>query len=141
MTPTAQQFPFVATDPSLGEAGRLPYLPLTLTLKGRTVSVVALVDSGSTLNVMPYQVGIQLGAIWEEPATAVRLTGNLANEPAKVLIAEGTVGSISPIRLAFAWTRSQAVPVILGQVNFFMEFDVCFFRSRGVFELSPRSDD
>jgi len=38
----------------------------------------------------------------------------------------------------FAWTRAENVPLILGQVNFFMEFDVCFYRSQLAFNLSPR---
>ena len=28
--------------------------------------------------------------------------------------------------------------MILGQVNFFMEFDVCFFRSQAAFEINPK---
>jgi hypothetical protein len=44
-----------------------------------------------------------------------------------------------PVRLAFAWAQSNAVPVLLGQVNFFMEFDVCLFRSAGHFEVKPKS--
>ncbi len=44
-----------------------------------------------------------------------------------------------PARLAFVWARTDAVPVILGQVNFFLEFDVCFFRSRGLFDVRPKS--
>ena len=39
------------------------------------------------------------------------------------------------MRLAFAWTNSNDLPVILGQVNFFFEFDVCFLRSRLLFEI------
>jgi hypothetical protein len=27
------------------------------------------------------------------------------------------------------------VPVIFGQMNFFLEFDVCFYRSQGVFDV------
>jgi hypothetical protein len=30
------------------------------------------------------------------------------------------------------------VAMILGQVNFFMEFDVCFFRSQAAFEVTPK---
>ena len=138
MIPPIQQFPFVAAaDPALGEVGRLPYLPLTLTLKGRSVSVTALVDSGSTVNVLPYEVGLDLGAVWEEQGAEVRLSGNMANVTARVLTADGIIGDLSPIRLGFAWARSRNVPVILGQMNFFLEFDVYFFRSRGVFEVKP----
>lgn len=39
------------------------------------------------------------------------------------------VASFPPVERAFAWTQATDVPMILGQVNFFVEFDVCFFRS------------
>jgi len=43
------------------------------------------------------------------------------------------------VRLAFAWTRNNAVPVILGQTNFFLAFDVTFRRKRSEVELLPAS--
>jgi hypothetical protein len=51
----------------------------------------------------------------------------------------GIVGALPSARLVFAWTRAPSVPVILGQVNFFMEFDVCFYRSRSLFEVKSKS--
>jgi len=39
------------------------------------------------------------------------------------------------LRLALAWADSDQVPFLLGQFNFFQAFDVCFFRTRGVFEI------
>jgi hypothetical protein len=97
-----------------------------------------LLDTGSAVNVLPYDVGGQLGAVWEHHTIPVRLTGNLAREEARVLIVSANVGNFPTVRLAFAWTRTNMVPVILGQVNFFLEFDVCFFRSRSVFEVKPK---
>ncbi|HID51293.1 MAG TPA: hypothetical protein EYP41_04545 [Anaerolineae bacterium] len=47
------------------------------------------------------------------------------------------VDEFSPVRLAFAWVKSDNVPLILGQTNFFMEFDVCFYRSKMTFEINP----
>lgn len=134
----AEVFPFVVADPVAGEASRLPYLPITLQFQGSSLSVSALLDTGSTVNVLPYEVGLQLGAAWDLQTTTVRLTGNLANEPARVLTVVGTIGNLPPARLVFAWTRASAVPVILGQVNFFMEFDVCFYRSRSLFEINTK---
>lgn len=137
MIPQAEQFPFVEIDARAGKAGRLPYLPLTLAFQGRSIPVMGLVDSGSTITVLPYDVGIQLGAVWEQQTTAVQLTGNLAHSEARVLIVAATVAKFPLVRLAFAWTQAQIVPIILGQVNFFMEFDVCLFRSRSMFEVKP----
>jgi hypothetical protein len=43
------------------------------------------------------------------------------------------------MRLAFAWVKNNQVPLILGQTNFFLEFDICFYRSQLEFEIQPRS--
>ena len=135
MTPKAQRFPYVEVDASLGPASALPYVPITLAYGRREVSVSGLVDSGAALNVLPYGIGVHLGAVWDEQPTPARLTGNLAASDARAIILTATVARFAPVRLAFAWTRSDEVPVILGQVNFFMEFDVCLFRARSVFEI------
>lgn len=49
------------------------------------------------------------------------------------------VGEFEPVRLAFAWVKGKDVPLILGQTNFFMEFNVCFYRSKLEFEVMPKS--
>jgi hypothetical protein len=54
------------------------------------------------------------------------LGGNLGELTAMPLVVTGTVGDYPPVRLAFAWTRADNVPLILGQMNFFREFDICF---------------
>jgi hypothetical protein len=83
--------------------------------------------------VLPYTLGVQLGFDWDQQTRSVQLSGNLASVDARVIVLSAVVGSFAPVRLAFAWARTDKVSVILGQVNFFMEFDVCFFRSRGLF--------
>jgi len=114
----------------------LPFLPVCLRFSDSAVETPALLDTGATVNVMPYGMGLELGANWQQQTTPVKLTDNLANLPAKALLVETTVGNFAPVRLAFAWT--QAVPLILGQINFFMEFDMCFFRAKGFFEIVPK---
>lgn len=61
-----QRFPFVEIDPMLGSASALPYAPITLQPGDRKVQISGLIDSGSTLNVLPFDVGLQLGAVWEK---------------------------------------------------------------------------
>lgn len=133
-----QRFPYVEIDPSLGSASTLPFAPITLKLGGNTASVSALVDSGAAFSVLPYDVGIQFGAVWEQQSVPVRLAGNLADSDARAILVTATIGEFAPVRLAFAWTRNNQVPIILGQINFFMEFDVCFFRSQSTFEIKPK---
>ncbi len=71
---------------------------------------------------------------------AVSLTGNLAQYEARAVLLQAAVGQFQPVQLVFAWTQARDVPLILGQVNFFMEFDVCFYRSRLQFEIVPKSN-
>src|SRR5438874_13733395 len=118
MMPHAAQFPFVATAPGLGAASLLPYLPITLAFRQQVVQVMGLLDTGATVNVLPYGVGQQLGANWDEQTTTVQLTGNLAQQEARALVVTATVSRFPPVRLAFAWTKSDAIPVLLGLVNF-----------------------
>jgi hypothetical protein len=141
MTVPSERFPYVEVDPSLGPASALPYMPLSLAYGQRTVQASGLVDSGAALNVLSYEVGLQLGLVWEQLTIPVRLTGNLAESDARAVVLTATVGALEPVRLAFAWTHNREVPVILGQVNFFMEFDVCFYRSRSLFEIRPQGSD
>lgn len=136
----SQRFPFIATDPALPDASLLPMLPLVLSHAEHNMSVAALLDTGATVNVLPYQVGVDLGAIWDKQTTPVRLSGNLAQLEARVLIATAVVQTFKPVRLAFAWTRADDIPVILGQVNFFLEFDVCFFRAQRFFEVTRKTE-
>ncbi|MBD2777608.1 retroviral-like aspartic protease [Iningainema tapete] len=133
-----KRFAFIERINSLGVSSSMPYLPLTLTYRNRSVEVMALLDTGASVNVLPYDIGLQLGAVWEEQTTSVRLSGNLARLQARGLVVSAIVDEFSPILLAFAWTESREAPLILGHVNFFAEFDVCFYRSDLAFEIRPR---
>ncbi|MEB3295431.1 MAG: hypothetical protein VKJ24_19935 [Synechococcales bacterium] len=46
---------------------------------------------------------------------------------------QGTVDRFPTVDLAFAWTQAPNVPVILGHMNFFLLFDVCFYRAELAF--------
>lgn len=136
MTPPAERFPFVARDPALGSASLAPMPPLTLA-GPRRLAVSALLDSGAALNVLPHGTGLRLGFDWHAQTTAVRLTGNLASAEARVVLVDATVARFRPVRLAFAWAENDDMPILLGQVIFFIAFDVCFYRSQAAFEVRP----
>jgi hypothetical protein len=138
MTAVAQQFPFVPRDPNLGNASLAPMLPLTV-IGSQQIATTGLVDSGAAINVLPYSLGIELGFDWDKETRSVDLSGNLATVEARVVVVSAVVGNFPPVRLAFGWAHVDAISVILGQVNFFLEYDVCFFRTRSIFEVRPRS--
>lgn len=134
-----ERFEYTSANAQVGEAGFLPQLSLTMTRENQSVTASGLLDTGATVNVLPYHIGFQLGAKWDPQATAITLTGNLSLFPARPFIVLASVGSFPPTRLVFAWTQAEDVPLILGQVNFFMEFDVCFYRSQRAFDVRPKS--
>jgi hypothetical protein len=123
---------------SQGESAQRPLLPGIL-IGAHNVAVTALIDSGSDVNVLPYEIGVQLGANWNQQTISVALSGNLARYEAKGLRVIAQVGNLGPVRLVFAWTEKSDIPVILGQTNFFDAFDICFFRSDGFFEVKRRT--
>ena len=116
----------------------MPFLPLELRFKDREpVAARGLPDSGATVNVLPYGLGLRLGLVWEAQTTLVKLTGNLAAHEARAVLLHGRVSDFAPVPLVFAWSRLESVPLLLGQVNFFEAFDVCFHRARRQFEVEP----
>ena len=116
----------------------LPRVPLLLSIRDQLLETVGLVDSGATVNVLPFDLGVKVGATWNDEKAVISLTGNLASFPAIPLLLNVTIGKYPPVKLAFAWVRNNQVPLILGQTNFFMEFDVCFYRSLLEFEIKPK---
>lgn len=110
----AERFSFTETDKSLGAASYLPFLPLTLIHRSHLLQVSGLLDTGSAVNVLPLDVGSQLGAVWDEQTVPVYLTGTLAHLEARGLVLSARIGQFAPVRLAFAWTQSNDVPLILG---------------------------
>ncbi len=132
------QFPYVAVRNSRGETAVRPMLPMSITYDGTTIEASGLLDTGADVNVLPYQLGISLGGNWEQARTGLQLSGNLAQFEARGILLTCTIRQLPPVRLAFAWTQAENVPLLLGQVNFFTEFDVCFFQARGPFEVRPK---
>ncbi|MBW4618079.1 MAG: retroviral-like aspartic protease family protein [Cyanosarcina radialis HA8281-LM2] len=135
----AQRFSFTEGFDTFGVPDALPQLPLLLTYRSSSVEVAALLDTGASVNVLPYSVGVQLGAVWEEQTTSVMLAGNLAAIEARGLLVSARIGNFAPVRLVFAWSLSDDTPLLLGRMNFFLEFDVCFYRSQLALEIRPKS--
>ncbi|WP_373538635.1 retropepsin-like aspartic protease [Chamaesiphon sp.] len=134
----SQRFSFTERGNSLGQSVIMPYVPVVLTSGSRSVEVMALLDTGASVSVLPYELGVELGAVWADQTVKIPLSGNLAQGEARGLIVSGSIGSFSPVLLAFAWTQLNDSPVILGHMNFFSEFNVCFYSHELAFEICLR---
>jgi hypothetical protein len=87
----AQRFPYKIIDSSLGMVDRMPYLPLMLSLNGQSLNTEGLLDTGASVNVLPYELGLQLGLIWESETLSVLLAGNLARFEARAVVVNAQV--------------------------------------------------
>ena len=67
-----------------------------------------------------------------------RRTGAYSGGGVVLCAAEGSVEGGGGGEVAFAWTKTDDVPLLLGQTNFFLEFDVFFSRSAMFFEVMPK---
>ncbi len=131
-------FPY-RTVPIPGGAARIPLMPLRLHNGSTWLDVDGLIDSGAAVSVLPFDIGTRLGLDWDAEPILIRLTGNLAAQPAKAIILAAEVNGFAPVRLSFAWSRMTGIPLLLGQTNFSNEFDICFRRTRGQFTVAPRT--
>jgi hypothetical protein len=132
------RFPYKTVQPALGPAGVRPMLPLVFSSAVTSLAVDGLLDTGAGVNVLPFSVGNQLGLDWNKQPFATTLSGALANVPARGVVLMAAVAAFSPVQLAFAWAQSDVMPVLLGQMNFFLEFEACFFRAQAAFEVKPK---
>lgn len=130
----AARFPYVSRGTSGAVSDLAPLLPIRLDRNRVSLDVVALVDSGATISVLPWSVGVRFGIDWDSLNVPCSVGGSAGGVPGKILVLYGTVATVP---LAFAWVKSDAVPIILGQTNFFLNFDVFFFRARRYFEIQP----
>src|SRR5437016_7663330 len=114
------RFPYLPVTSGRGDPLLMPLMPLELRFKeGEPVQAHGLLDSGATVNVLPYGLGVRLGAVWEAQTTRVTLAGNLTAQEARALLVQARVSDFAPVPPVLAWTRRASVPRLLGQVNFF----------------------
>lgn len=138
------RFSYTEAQGMAGIPGMLPFIPLTLLYTGdgihitHRVTVPALVDSGATVNVLPRDVGKQLGLDWEQQTSIPPLVGTIHRRPALALPLFVKVPRLTPQRLLFAWSEipsEENMIVLLGQTNFFDECYVDFRKPDGYFEI------
>jgi hypothetical protein len=109
--PEAARFSFATTEfGGVKDASFLPMLPLTIVNENRSVAASGLVDSGSTVNVLPYQLGLELGLVWEKQTVSFRLSGNLAHYEARPIVLSVLIEKFKPVKLAFCVDKSGERP-------------------------------
>ena len=134
----AVRFPYRVIPGGVGPTGQMPLAPVTLAHHSRAVSAEALVDTGSPVCLVPQAVGRQLGIDPKKHPLRVSIGGALAGSGGHALNLYIALAPFPPLYIPFVWMDDDRSPVILGQLGFLQEFDVCFFRSRAEFEIRPK---
>ena len=116
----------------------MPRLPLEISYGVRRVQIAGILDSGASVNVLPNRIGSVLGAEWDELEDSGPLVGNLSSATSRALPVSASILGLTGatgVQLMFAWAESDSVPVLLGQIDFFMRFNVCIYRAQSYFEV------
>ena len=135
---TTKRFPYLHRGQPGDPFGFAPLLPIRLTRDAVMITELALVDSGASMNTLPYSLGLRFGVDWNSLPMTVQLGGGKGAVSAKLLAVDGLVAGFPAVQLLFAWAQTDSYPLLLGQSNFFMIFDVCFHRTQSHFELTKR---
>lgn len=118
-----------------------PLLPIQIfSRNGNSVEAAALLDTGAPFSVLPRSVGDQLGLIWKDAHPFVRLGGGLSGTQTRAIVLKTIALSFEPLEIAFAWAENDGPRLILGQINFFQNFRICFFRRDSAFSIRPERE-
>jgi hypothetical protein len=131
------KYSFTPVSSGPGFTVQMPFIPVRLARSGKTVDADGLVDSGAMISVLSFDLGTRLGLDWNAQTHTLSLGGALGG-PAKLVALEVTVAAYPAVPLLFAWSPSSNIRLILGQTNFFHEFDATFHRSRDYFIIEPK---
>ena len=118
----------------------MPLVNIQLSNNSKSVTATALVDSGAALNILPFDIGVELGLEWEKQTYPLDLGGVLQDSQAYAILLEAQVAELHNVQLAFAWINksSAEIRLLLGQVNFFQEFNVHFYGNEQFFEVEAK---
>lgn len=119
----------------------IPLVTIQLSHNSTITTVSAVVDSGVALNILPYDVGVALNLNWDNQTYPLNLGGILTGTQAYAVLLQAKIEPFASLKLAFAWIDkpSTEVHVLLGQVNFFQEFDVHFYGHQKAFEIALKT--
>lgn len=115
----------------------MPIVNIHLSHHEKEITVPGLVDSGSALNILPYDYGLELGFNWDEQRHPLPAGGLLQGAEAYAVLIKCIIDPFTTVDLAFAWVNkpSNALRTLLGQINFFTHFRVIFEAYNGIFKI------
>ena len=133
------RFRYTSFKDAQGIVYQRPIVPISLSYATQIVSTEALLDTGADVNILPYRLGLALGANWDDARRFSGVSGNLSDSDTRAIILTATIQSLNPARMIFVWVKTDIARIILGHINFFQEFNTCFVASDGIFEIEEKA--
>ncbi len=111
------------------------YMPMVWVRLGLKHELLALVDSGASVNVLPHSIGLQLGLDWDSALDGPEIGGSVAGASKKVKLLL-KIREFDPLEMEFCWLVHDRARVILGHDDFLKNFDVCFSTRNRVLSIT-----
>ena len=103
-----EQFPYCDRNPASPGLDLMPDVPILLRHQSQALSAVGLVDSGASISVLPYSLGLQLGFDWQSQTAPITLAGTLAHVDARGIVVEAARPDFTILLRNAALSISQA---------------------------------
>ena len=107
----------------------MPTATVEIKYQKLSLSCEMLVDTGAYLSMIPYQVGVELGLTISEDEILEAGGAGGASIPHVVKEVEIQIGDYS-IHARIGWALTDEVPLLLGRLDVFDEFDIEFSQSQ-----------
>ena len=113
------RFRYSLLEPATNERESLPRAPMFLFNGVNSLETLGLLDTGAMTNILPYELGLKLGGVWDERSAYLRIGGGLYPQPAMSFFTMAKVADLPSVKLAFAWVRNPNIPLIHWTVQLF----------------------
>ena len=93
----SESYPFLSSENAWGEFVLRPILQFDLYISDKSATVNGLLDTGADVNILPHNIGLQIGANWSACPVLPSPTGNLSKYETRGLAVNAKVGSFPPV--------------------------------------------
>lgn len=125
-----------------GPPRKTPTIPVTFIDPDESIDIVAILDSGADISVLPLEVGEQLGLDLTKnrsPCGGIGGEVDTAEDHIRIRIAQGHENYTFDIPVKVVLDPNSNIPALIGREGFFEEFEITFDERRERISLKKLS--
>ena len=126
-------FKYKALPRKEGPPRKTPTIPVTFVGPSDSVDLVAILDSGADISVLPLEIGEQLGlSLTKDRSPCAGIGGDVetSEDHVRIRIMQGHENYTFEIPVKVVLDPGCNIPVLIGREGFFEEFEITFDESR-----------